>query len=44
LTVAVGLAQAAMQGALANVQINLDQLKDAQFAALVRSKAARLQR
>jgi glutamate formiminotransferase len=44
LTVAVGLAQAAVQGALANVQINLEQLKDAEFAALIRSKVVRLQR
>jgi glutamate formiminotransferase/formiminotetrahydrofolate cyclodeaminase len=44
LTVAAGLAQAALQGALANVEINLSLIKDAGFAALVRSKIARLQK
>jgi glutamate formiminotransferase / formiminotetrahydrofolate cyclodeaminase len=43
LTVAGALAQAAIQGALANVEVNLSALKDAGFAALVRSKLARLQ-
>ncbi|HEY6307187.1 MAG TPA: glutamate formimidoyltransferase [Candidatus Angelobacter sp.] len=44
LTVATCLARAAIQGALANVEINLSSLKDAGFANLVRSKVARLQR
>jgi glutamate formiminotransferase / formiminotetrahydrofolate cyclodeaminase len=43
LTVSGALAQAAIQGALANVEVNLGALKDAGFAALVRSKLARLQ-
>ncbi len=43
LSVAGALAQAAMQGALANVEINLTSLKDAGFAADIRSKIARLQ-
>jgi len=42
LTVARALAQAAVQGALANVEINLSSLKDAGFAAEVRSKVARI--
>jgi glutamate formiminotransferase/formiminotetrahydrofolate cyclodeaminase len=44
LTVAAGLAHAAIQGALANVEINLGLLKDAGFTTVVRSKIARLQR
>jgi glutamate formiminotransferase / formiminotetrahydrofolate cyclodeaminase len=44
LTVAGVLAQAAVQGALANVEINLSSLKDAGFAATVRSKLVELQR
>jgi glutamate formiminotransferase / formiminotetrahydrofolate cyclodeaminase len=44
LTVATCLARAAIQGALANAEINLGSLKDAGFAHLVRSKIARLQR
>jgi formiminotetrahydrofolate cyclodeaminase len=44
LTVAAGLAHAAIQGALANVEINLGLIKDAGYATLVRSKIARLQR
>jgi glutamate formiminotransferase/formiminotetrahydrofolate cyclodeaminase len=44
LTVASVLAQAAIQGALANVEINVSSLKDAGFVATVRSKVARLQR
>jgi len=43
LTVAGVLAQAAIQGALANVETNVSSLKDAGFAAVVRSKVARLQ-
>lgn len=43
LTVAAALAQAAVQGALANVEINLGSLKDAGFSTVVRSKVARLQ-
>src|SRR5579872_2107005 len=42
LTTAVALAGAAIQGALANVEINLESLKDAGFAAEVRKKAAAL--
>jgi len=42
LTVARALAQAAIQGALANVEINLSSLKDAGFAAEVRSRVARI--
>jgi glutamate formiminotransferase/formiminotetrahydrofolate cyclodeaminase len=42
LTVATVLAQAAIQGALANVEVNLGSLKDAGFAAEIRSKAEQL--
>jgi glutamate formiminotransferase / formiminotetrahydrofolate cyclodeaminase len=42
LTTARALAQAAIQGALANVEINLESLKDAAFAAEVRKRAAAL--
>jgi formiminotetrahydrofolate cyclodeaminase len=42
LTTALALAGAAIQGALANVEINLESLKDAAFAAEVREKAAAL--
>jgi formiminotetrahydrofolate cyclodeaminase len=42
LTVASALAQAAIKGALANVEINLASLKDAGFATDIRSKVARL--
>jgi formiminotetrahydrofolate cyclodeaminase len=44
LTVAALLAKAAVEGALANVEINLGSLKDATFAAGVRSKIEQLQR
>jgi formiminotetrahydrofolate cyclodeaminase len=44
LTVAAALAQAAVQGALSNVEINLDSIKDAKFVGDVRSKVAGLQR
>jgi formiminotetrahydrofolate cyclodeaminase len=42
LTVAGVLAQAAIQGALANVEVNLRSLKDAGFASDMRSKIAGL--
>jgi formiminotetrahydrofolate cyclodeaminase len=42
LTTAVALARAAVEGALANVEINLESLKDAAFAEEVRKKAAAL--
>lgn len=42
LTTASALAQAAIEGALANVEINLESLKDAEFVSQVRKKAARL--
>jgi glutamate formiminotransferase/formiminotetrahydrofolate cyclodeaminase len=44
LTVAGHLAEAAVRGALANVEINLSSLKDAGFAASVRSRMAGIQR
>jgi len=44
LTVAAALAQAALTGALANVEINLEDLKDAAFVGEVRSRAAAPQR
>src|SRR5690348_5012007 len=40
LTVGSALARAAIQGALANVEINLESLKDETFAGAVREKAA----
>jgi glutamate formiminotransferase/formiminotetrahydrofolate cyclodeaminase len=42
LTVAAALAQAALEGALANVEINLTDLNDAAFAGEVRSRTAAL--
>jgi len=42
LTTAVALAQAAIQGALANVEINLESLKDATFASEVRRRVDRV--
>jgi len=42
LTTAVALAQAALTGALANVEINLGSLKDEQFVAETRGRAAAL--
>lgn len=39
LTVAVGLAEAAVKGALSNVEINLVLIKDAKFVSDIRSKA-----
>ena len=44
LTTATALARAAIQGALANVEINLESLKDSAFAAETRKKAAALTR
>ncbi len=44
LVTAVALAKAAIEGALANVDINLESLKDASFAAEVRKKAAALRK
>ncbi len=44
LTTATALARAAIQGALANVEINLESLKDSGFAAETRKKAAALTR
>jgi formiminotetrahydrofolate cyclodeaminase len=44
LTVAGHLAEAAVRGALANVEINLSSLNDAGFAASVRSRMAGIQR
>jgi formiminotetrahydrofolate cyclodeaminase len=38
LVTAAALAKAAIEGALANVEINLDSLKDVEFAAQVRAK------
>jgi formiminotetrahydrofolate cyclodeaminase len=42
LTTATALARAAMQGALSNVEINLESLKDSGFAAETRKKVAAL--
>jgi formiminotetrahydrofolate cyclodeaminase len=42
LTTAVALAQAALTGALANVDINLESLKDERFVAETRDRAAAL--
>lgn len=42
LSTAAALARAALQGALANVEINLESLKDSAFAAETRKKAAAL--
>jgi formiminotetrahydrofolate cyclodeaminase len=44
LTTAVALAKAALTGALANVEINLESLKDEGFVAETRKKAAALKR
>jgi glutamate formiminotransferase/formiminotetrahydrofolate cyclodeaminase len=44
LTVAAALAEAATKGALSNVKINLESLKDAQFVADVRSRVEELER
>jgi len=43
LTVAAALAEAAIKGALSNVKINLESLKDAQFVANVRSRVEELE-
>jgi formiminotetrahydrofolate cyclodeaminase len=42
LTTAIALAEAAFRGATANVEINLESLKDAGFAADIRGKMAAL--
>ncbi len=42
LTTATALARAAIQGALANVEINLESLKDGAFVAVIRKKVAAL--
>jgi formiminotetrahydrofolate cyclodeaminase len=42
LVTAAALARAAIEGALANVEINLESLKDAEFAAPVRAKVSAL--
>jgi glutamate formiminotransferase/formiminotetrahydrofolate cyclodeaminase len=42
LTTASALARAAIEGALANVEINLDSLKDEEFVTSTRAKAAKL--
>jgi len=42
LLTAVALARAAIEGALANVEINLESLKDAEFASHVRGRATAL--
>jgi glutamate formiminotransferase/formiminotetrahydrofolate cyclodeaminase len=44
LAVAIALGNAAVRGALSNVEINLGSLKDATFASDVRSKVEQLQR
>ena len=44
LTTAIALARAAIDGALANVEINLESLKDEAFAAEVRGRMAALKR
>jgi glutamate formiminotransferase / formiminotetrahydrofolate cyclodeaminase len=44
LTTASALARAAIEGAAANVEINLESIKDAAFAADVRQRAARIRR
>jgi len=42
LTTAAALARAAIEGALANVEINLESLKDSEFIAQVRKHTAAL--
>ena len=42
LTTAIALAKAALEGALANVEINLDSLKDEAFVAETRKRALTL--
>jgi formiminotetrahydrofolate cyclodeaminase len=42
LTTAVALARAAVEGALANVEINLESIKDAAFVTEVRKRVAAL--
>jgi len=43
LTTAIGLATAALTGALANVEINLESLKDEAFVKQTRSRAAEVE-
>jgi formiminotetrahydrofolate cyclodeaminase len=42
LTTALALSRAAVESALANVEINLESLKDAKFAGEMRKRAAEL--
>jgi glutamate formiminotransferase/formiminotetrahydrofolate cyclodeaminase len=42
LTTAVALARAAIEGALANVEINLSSMKDEAFAGEIRKRASSL--
>jgi len=42
LVTAAALARAAIEGALANIEINLESLKDAEFASQVRGRATAL--
>jgi formiminotetrahydrofolate cyclodeaminase len=44
LATASALAHAAIEGAMANVEVNLESMKDAAFAADVRKRAAALRR
>ena len=44
LTTALALAEAARKGALANVEINLESMKDEKFVIDARRKAAALQK
>jgi formiminotetrahydrofolate cyclodeaminase len=42
LTTAIALAKAALEGALANVEINVESLKDESFVSTTRKRAAEL--
>jgi formiminotetrahydrofolate cyclodeaminase len=44
LTTALALAKAAIEGALANVEINLESIKNTQFAEETRTKAATIRK
>jgi formiminotetrahydrofolate cyclodeaminase len=44
LTVGAALARSAVEGALANVEINLKELNDAEFASAVRERVGRIAR